>query len=975
VSTKATSEIAPLTARVLAAWVAILAIEDLLVATALRRHFALGLEVGLAVGLTAPLSLAALLLAAPVGALLLVLGREGATVTLALSGALAAGFLGVGVTGGRHFASLPVRVAFVAAVAAVGAAGAALAWPRLVRVAERARPAALLLAIGVALAVLVAMDARVLPRLYPAFHEGLIALGLVIGALGAFAVPDVRRLRRTLFVLATLAALLSPWAAARLHPWDNVRITLVEHAPLGGRAVRLASWLSPPPVDDVPEGPGRTFTEIARSLDWTGRDVVLLTVDALRADHVSAYGYGRPTTPNLDGLAAEGARFDAAYCPTPHTSYSVTSMLTGKYMRPLLALGLGADSETWATYLRRYGYRTGAFYPPAVFFIDEQRFESFRDSGLGFEYRKVEFADPDLRLAQVRAWLGAPEVQGHPIFLWLHFFEPHEPYVPHPGHIFGDPARPTDVDAYDAEVARADEGIGMIVRAVREVRPHAVFLVTADHGEEFGDHGGRYHGTTVYEEQVRVPLVVVGPGVRPRVLGAPVQTIDLLPTVLSALGIPRPPRLRGRDLGPVLAGGAEDAGFAFAETDDQTLLAEGPLRLVCLRRAAACSLYDRSVDPGETTDRARERPADLQRLQGLLAATARDHGRFETGGDALPDALRRALQGDLDADEDAAALLDDADVAIRRKAAEALFELASPRVAAQLVRAETRDEDTEVQRFARLARVRSGDEPAEAALALLEGADPSWRRRAALAMGERGDGRAVPELVAWWAAEAPPHGGLAFPRARQLLSVFAKLKARPAAPVIATSLGDVRLRAHVADALGAIGDRSVRPQLLEALSHERYVGARLSEARALLALGAGAELGPPLAHAAGLPEPMPEAIGLAAAAGALGRAGIAKEPPAPVLEAELEAGEGELRLWVLLAEGAPAAAEVELEVDGRPLPRATRAGDARFVDLPGGPRTRTVRAASSAGLRAAWLVRRLGPDFPDAGLDGAGPLH
>src|SRR5262249_24122874 len=136
------------------------------------------------------------------------------------------------------------------------------------------------------------------------------------------------------------------------------------------------------------------------------------------------------------------------------------------------------------------------------------------------------------------------------VFLWVHLFEPHEPYEAHPEHPFGD----RDVDRYDAEIAAADEGIDAIIAAVRARRPTAVTIVTADHGEEVSERGGRYHGTTVYEEQVRVPLVVNAPGLfAPHRVRAPVQLIDLLPTVLAGLEIPRPARVRGADLGPLLA--------------------------------------------------------------------------------------------------------------------------------------------------------------------------------------------------------------------------------------------------------------------------------------------------------------------------------------------------------------------------------------------------------------------------------------
>jgi len=465
-------------------------------------------------------------------------------------------------------------------------------------------------------------------------------------------------------VRAALAAALfafgaarAPRAAERLSHLDNVRLVYLERAPILAHVVELAARLSPPPpLDDAPLPRPE---ESGHAVELAGRDILLVTVDALRADHVGAYGYARPTTPNLDRLAEGGVVFDAAYSPTPHTSYAVTSLMTGKYLRPLLALGLGEDSETWAQDLRHYGWRTAAFYPPAVFYIDEERFSQLELSHLGFEYAKVEFAAPALREQQVAAYLdGAPA--DRPLFLWAHFFEPHEPYVMHAEHPFAGGPSP-DMDAYDSEIATADDGIGRVVRLVRSRRPGAVVIVTADHGEEFGEHGGRYHGTTVYDEQVRVPLVVVGPGVRAGArMSTVVQTIDLLPTALSALGIPRPARIRGRDLGAVLATTAKatDDGLAFAETDDASLIASGDRRLVCERRAAACALYRPSSDPLEHHDVSQGEPTELARMRGLLLATERDHGRYEGAGVAgWPEALRRGMQGDVQAAEDVAFLV------------------------------------------------------------------------------------------------------------------------------------------------------------------------------------------------------------------------------------------------------------------------------------------------------------------------------
>ena len=137
-------------------------------------------------------------------------------------------------------------------------------------------------------------------------------------------------------VLLVFCAARIPTAVRQIDRASNVRIALVDHAPMAGRFISVLMRVRPPADASLPAaGVSPEIAEVPRSLDWTGRDLLLVSVDALRADHVSAYGYPRPTTPNLDALAREGTLFESAYCPTPHTSYSITSMLTGKYLRPL----------------------------------------------------------------------------------------------------------------------------------------------------------------------------------------------------------------------------------------------------------------------------------------------------------------------------------------------------------------------------------------------------------------------------------------------------------------------------------------------------------------------------------------------------------------------------------------------------------------------------------------------------------------
>jgi hypothetical protein len=849
---------------VVAVWAGCLVAENTALALLWPQQFSGAWEIALARYSVAPLAIIGL---APASLVVVGLwhlaraaharGRGTSVWVLGLLGALAWGALALGISNGRHFASLAVRAPFVLALGLTGAVVSSLLVPRVTALSRRPLALAslgLLLTIGAWGA-----DGYVLPRLYPAFHLGLFALTLLSASLIGFAVrSDVLAPGHAAnFAAIGVAALLVVCAGsvrkatAAIDRASNLRVVLVEHAPLLGRAVEVETRLHPEALEDAPVVDSSTGpSEVARSLDWTGRDCLLLTVDALRADHVSAYGYARPTTPNIDALSREGATFDSAYCPTPHTSYSVTSMMTGKYLRPLLALGLGQDSDSWADYLRRYGWRTAAFYPPAVFFIDESRFLRFEQEHLGFEYAKIEFADPVLRESQVASYLeGAPA--GRPLFLWVHFFEPHEPYIMHDTHPFSGGAS-SDIDAYDSEVATADEGIGRVLRLVRQRRPGAIVIVTADHGEEFGEHGGHYHGTTVYEEQVRVPMVIVAPGVRAGArVSTVVQTIDLLPTTLSALGIPRPARLRGRDLGPVLTetAPAGDPGLALSETDDYSLLASGDDRLVCDRRAGACAMYHPKSDPTEQHDRAADDAERVGKLRATLRSVERDHGRYESiGGPAWPEALRRGMQGDVDAAEDVASLLDDADVTMRRKAAQVCFDLRAPAALPGVKRAFARDEDAEVRRWSALALVRMGEPTSALAEALLHDAQASWRHPAALAVAERGGVGACDELTAWWGEVAPETGesrsdgeplqlSIDLLHARQLLDATVKGHCRGAVGALIRALGDVRARPYVADALGALGDARARAALSQLLGTESNITSRQHEVSALRAIG------------------------------------------------------------------------------------------------------------------------------------------
>jgi arylsulfatase A-like enzyme len=882
--------------RALCAGWALLAVELFVALSSAAHEVASVWEVQFGLMWLAPTAMAAagVVTLAGAGLAWLVEHAEARPVRGLLAGVAAVGGLvvGFGVGGGRHLATLGNRGGFALCVAALCGA---LVWSCISPLARllRRRPAGcfgLVVALGIGAEL---SNRFVLVRLYPAFHLALTSLVLLSAPLAAEALsralgaapaakPKGARARRfpegawSIALLGVLALLVVP-TARKLSHFDNFRFVVSERAPIAGRAVDLAARIAPAAPEDAVDCDALTPSErrshgacaasatesAGRTLDLRNRDFLLISIDALRADHLGSYGYTRPTTPHIDALAASAVLFEHAYAPTPHTSYSVTSLMTGKYMRPLLLQGIAQDSDTWAALFRTYGYRTAAFYPPAVFFIDPDRFQSFRDGFLGFEYKWVEFAEGQRRIDQVQAYLASAPADKR-LFTWVHLFSPHEPYENHPEFPFGD----RDLDRYDSEVRFADETVGALVSAFRAKRPDAVVIVTADHGEEFGEHGGHYHGTSVYEEQVRVPLIVSAPGtLAARHISEPVQTIDLLPTLLTALDIPKPPRVRGRDLGPLLAGKRpEGNGLALAETDEQTLLADGPLRLICARKLGACKLFDLAADPGENQDISQNKQTEFAALRARLKDLGASHGRYEQNGlraegKGWPAPILRGISGDGDAAEEIAALLDDADLAIRRKAAELLFELKRPEAKAALRLAVGRDEDEQVRRYSALALTRLG-EGAPLTFELEKSPDLATRRLAALALAETGDGRGEKTLIAWWMDPSSRD----FARSREIAAALGTIRSKDAVWPLVQSLDDVRLRPYLADALAKIGGELGQGSLLKALSDERSQSTRVALVNALVTLKTEEALAPPLVRFMGVPDPLPNGLEAAARA-------------------------------------------------------------------------------------------------------------
>jgi arylsulfatase A-like enzyme len=717
-----------------------------------------------------------------------------------------------------------------------------------------------LVALGLFAAALAAHGANrnVLPRLYPWFHTSLALVTFALLLLGvrlmvaSWARDRVRLLRAaTALIVATAGGVAASivWLGGsqvlRYAAHERTAMTALAmgavpttvRTPTVAGAERQVAEAHLPPL---PDGPSRPDA-----------DVLLITIDALRADHVGAYGYKRATTPNIDRLAANGVRFARAYSQAPHTSFSVASMLTGKYFPTLARLAPGENHDPITTALRTYGLKTAAFYPPAVFYVDAAKTKAYAATNFSFEYVKFEYIDAQRRVDQVLSYFDT--VKPPHSFVWIHFFEPHEPYETHADFSFG----PGDMDRYDSEIAYTDAAVGRLVAEARKRHPRTIVILAADHGEEFDEHGGRYHGSTLYEEQLHIPLVISIPGVPPGVVSDQVELIDVAPTVLNLLDIPVPARMRGTDLGPWLASPPAPASRlppAFAEVEDRRMVVYRNEKLICDLHWGFCAYYDLASDPREAHNLAEERPDRAAAMRAMLDHWLDGHVRLEPllargasnpEGGPVPKAIERGRLGDLLAATDLAALMvGTGPLAQRREAAQLLVGLPPRRETAEALARAASDPDPVIADWAAVGAVRLGDAPARVRVkALFTAAGPPGaaasapastsmlRVRAALALATAGDPTGVPVL-----AESLDHCEDVL-LCRLIINSLGKLRDPRAVPALLAHLPEVQNRREMVDALGEIGDRSAQEALVARLTSDEYVPVRVRAAAALARIG------------------------------------------------------------------------------------------------------------------------------------------
>ncbi len=427
---------------------------------------------------------------------------------------------------------------------------------------------------------------------------------------------------------------------------------------------------------------------LAAELPATPSRVSLITIDALRADFTSYAGHAPQTTPFLDLLAGSGVVFTEAEAASSWTTPSLASLLTSlepsahglvwPALNPatgaqLRQLGLAPSLVTVAETFQAAGWLTIGV--PGNLHL---RAGSGFEQGFDFYYRSAQFLDGDplnrVAFGGIRATLGRSWRELWPqrrTFLWMHYFDPHDPYqarepwmavfrpqgsktladsvagmvmvnlrkrFPHP-----DSATIRTLQSlYESEIRATDESLRALCDSLGLRDENALLIVTADHGEEFGEHGGLGHMTSLHREQVQVPLLMHWPRMlRPGRIETPVSLIDIYPTLVELLGLPDPKTLRGESLVGLLRGEVRTAPrplFAelFPDSGMHTSARLGDWRLIRdFGRGRGRALYNVRIDPAEAIDRSAQEPAIVQQMRAIM-------GRWRNGLPPVPADIRES---------------------------------------------------------------------------------------------------------------------------------------------------------------------------------------------------------------------------------------------------------------------------------------------------------------------------------------------
>ncbi len=380
-------------------------------------------------------------------------------------------------------------------------------------------------------------------------------------------------------------------------------------------------------------------------------NIVIFTIDTLRADHLECYGYGKVKTPRINRLAAEGTLFREVISSTPLTLPAHSSLFTGTYplfhgVRDNGGFYLDPKHVTLAEVLKARGYQTGAFV--GAFVLDsrwglDQGFDHYFDNFDLTKYKKISLDAVQRRgdevLAEARSWIGRHS--GDKFFAWIHLYDPHTPYEPPEPFLTQYKGGPYSL--YDGEIAYVDELIGGFLDFLESenLTGRTLIVFTSDHGESLGEHKESAHGFFVYDAAVRIPLIIRLPGVSGtggREVLEQSRTIDLMPTVLGLAGADVPPAVQGKSLVPFLSGREGESEAAYSETffprfhygwSELKSLRQGRFKFIDAPRP---ELYDVSADPGEVQNLIDANASTAFRMKAELEGLL---GRYSAPDDEL----------------------------------------------------------------------------------------------------------------------------------------------------------------------------------------------------------------------------------------------------------------------------------------------------------------------------------------------------
>jgi arylsulfatase A-like enzyme/Flp pilus assembly protein TadD len=380
-------------------------------------------------------------------------------------------------------------------------------------------------------------------------------------------------------------------------------------------------------------------------------NLVVVTIDTLRPDHLHCYGYPNIQTPALDGLARNGVLFEDAVAQAPLTPPSHASIFTGQYptvhhVRNTGGFILQSSSRPIARILHDRGWDTAAFVSSAVLkkaFGFNNGFDVYDDQMPRGGNRRDFREDPERRggdtVDRALQWLNTQS--GKPYFLWVHLYDPHMPYNP-PGEF----KEKYKKHPYDGEIAYVDQQVGRLLTAVGKKSPagKTIIAVLSDHGESLSEHGEYTHGVFLYDATLRIAFLMSGPGIPSgKRIKQQVRSVDFLPTVLNLMGGEAPSNVQGVSLVPAFSGSTVRTEISYEETLFPKL-SMGWSELRGIRtshwkyiRAPKPELYDLVHDPHETTNVIEQQRAEARKLDAQLQRIV-----SPDGGDA-PEKVKTSL--------------------------------------------------------------------------------------------------------------------------------------------------------------------------------------------------------------------------------------------------------------------------------------------------------------------------------------------